>query len=761
MKHSVTRFCLLMFAAPLLGACAASAPDDSEADDTADQTEAPAEPAAAGVAGKTSAFHVPLYFVENHGQLAGPATMYSQGRNATVMFGPDGLTYELTAAKKDLARKGPVHRGVALGGKKPVERETISLRFIGANRVEPQGDGVTDMKVNFFRGTESEWRTQIPSYERVVYRNLWPGIDLVYSGEGGQIKYSFIVAPGADPAQIRMAYEGPKSIGRAGDGALEIHTATRTLREAPPITLQEHGDASVLVPSRFVTSPIGDDLLEFTVAVEAYDTTLPLIIDPPAFVYAGFIGGSTDDRGLGIAVDGSGNAYVTGQTWNGLDDDVFIAKINAAGNAFTWLSILGGSGDDEGFDITVDSAGQTYVTGVTNSSNLPTFRGPDLTFNGDYDCFVSKINASGTALIYSGFVGGSGTDFCEGIVVDSSGSAYITGPTSSTQATMPVVVGPDLTYNGGSFDKFVAKIKPLPSSATVTNNFNYLGYIGGDDEDVGEFYGFITDGHIAIDSSGNAYVSGMTKSTQTTFPTGSGFGAIPGFDKTHNGGVWDGYVAKVSFSGTGLAYATYIGGAGEDRCFGMKVDSAGNAYFTGSTTSDETTFPVVRGPDLTFNGVRDAFIGRLNSTGTALAYLGYIGGTGEEEGESVALDSSGNVFIAGYADSYDGTFPAVNGPDLSENDAVPLTGDAFIAKMKANPASLTPVNNYHYCGFIGGSEYDQAFWVVVDSAGNAYVVGDTESTQATFPNGSGMGGITSFDNTAAGLNEAFVVKISP
>jgi uncharacterized repeat protein (TIGR01451 family) len=326
----------------------------------------------------------------------------------------------------------------------------------------------------------------------------------------------------------------------------------------------------------------------------------------------------------------------------------------------------------------VDADGNAYIAGETNSSesSFPKTVGPDLTYNGGVDAFVAKVNAAGTALLYAGYIGGSGDDRGNGIAVDGSGNAYITGETNSAQATFPdgdgfgAIPGFDLTHNGG-VDAFVAKVDATGAALV------YAGYIGGSGDDRGN--------GIAVDGSGNAYITGETNSTQATFPDGDGFGAIPGFDLTHNGGV-DAFVAKLDAAGTTLLYAGYIGGSGDDRGNGIAVDGSGNAYITGETDSTQATFPdgngfgAIPGFDLTHNGGVDAFVAKLDASGTTLEFAAYIGGIGDDRGKGIAVDAAGDIYLTGETNSTETTFPDRTGPDQKQN----LGFDAFVAKVCAS-----------------------------------------------------------------------------
>jgi len=407
-----------------------------------------------------------------------------------------------------------------------------------------------------------------------------------------------------------------------------------------------------------------------------YDPAQTLILDPALFVFAGFIGGNMNDGGHGIAVDSVGNVYVTG--------------------------IVGSS-----------------------DGSFPQIVGPDLSFNGNHDVFVAKVDASGTALVYCGYIGGSDWDEARSIAVDASGNAYLTGFTLSTQTTFPVVAGYDMTHNGLN-DAFVAKVNAAGDALV------YCTYIGGSADD----YAY----DIAVDGSGNAYISGYTGSSEATFCE------ITGPDLTFNGGTYDAFVCKLNSSGTGRYYCGYIGGSADDYGRGIAVDGPGNAYVVGTTSSSEASFPETVGPDLSINGSSDIFIGKLNSGGLSFIYCGYIGGTGEEYGNGIALDSQGNAYLAGYG-GISSNFPAVVGPDLTFNGWGYY--DAIVAKVKMDGTGLD------YCGYIGGTNVDYGNGIAVDSSGNAYVLGYAQSDPAA-----GFPVLIGPDLTLNGGSDAFIAKVN-
>lgn len=342
--------------------------------------------------------NLPLYFIENKGQADRRVSYSVQGRDTAVYLRSGGLAFVLS---------GPA------GGPSPPW--VLKLDFAGANRgVKPVGVEKTPAVVSYFKGPREQWRTGLPTYSSVVYRDLWPGIDLVFAGTVNKMESTFVVRPGADPQRIRLAYRGASSVERNGSGELVITAPGRSLRDERPYAYQETDGQRAEVPVAYaVTGKSRAGAIGYGFSVGAYDKRKPLVIDPVMLFYCGYIGGGGTDSGFGahIAVDDAGNAYLTG---------------------------------------TVNSTEAT----------LPVLVGPDMTFNGDIDAIVAKVNPAGTALIYLGYIGGAGMDVGHGIAVDGAGAVYIVGQTTSDEITFPATVGPDSTYNGGGVDAFIAKVNP-------------------------------------------------------------------------------------------------------------------------------------------------------------------------------------------------------------------------------------------------------------------------------------------------------------
>lgn len=303
----------------------------------------------------------------------------------------------------------------------PVTRErwALKLDFVGAKpAVMPHGQELTSAVISYFRGPASEWKTGLKTYASLIYPDLWPGIDLVYTGSARQLKYTFLVKPGADPGQIKLAYRGASAV-VFDRGRLEVSTPVGGFTEDRPYVYQKVDGRRIEIPTRYALAA-GQHTYGFDVG--AYDRSRPLVLDP-FLVYAGYIGGAGFDVANAIAVDSAGNAYVAG-----------------------------------GSESTVPS--------------FPGTVGPDLTFNGDFDAFVAKVKADGSGLVYAGYIGGSSFDEAHAVDVDSGGNAYVAGFTSSTQTTFPKKIGPELVYNGGPFDAFVAKVRADGTGLV------YAGYIG-------------------------------------------------------------------------------------------------------------------------------------------------------------------------------------------------------------------------------------------------------------------------------------------
>jgi hypothetical protein len=594
---------------------------------------------------------LPLSFEANQGQTAAPVNYLARGSGYALFLTPGAAA--LSLQKPAAANLGP-------GAAPAPEGDVLRMQLVGASAT-PQVVGLDQLPgtTNYFIGNDpSQWHTNVPSFARVAYQGLYPGVDLVYYGNQRQLEYDFVVAPGASAAVIRLGLQGAEGMALDARGNLVLHTVGGDVVEHAPVLYQQSGGVRQAVSGRFVLE--GDGQVGF--AVGAYDASRPLIIDP-VLSYSTYLGGNGYEEGQDIAVDSAGNAYLIGTTtstdfptadalqaaYGGGLFNAFVAKLDASGTSLVYSTYLGGSGEDNGNDIAVDRAGNAYVTGHTTSTDFPTANPIQATNGGGQDAFVAKLNACGTALVYSTYLGGSGDDLGQGIAVDRAGDAYVTGRTTS--ADFPTV-NPIQAANRGFMNAFVAKVN-ASGTALV-----YSTYLGGSGEDDGTA--------IAVDRAGNAYVTGSTSSTN--FPT------VNPIQAGYGGGNTDAFVAKLNATGTALVYSTYLGGSGEDLGFGIAVDRAGNAYVTGGT--DSTNFPTANPIQAANGGSEDAFVAELDASGTALVYSTYLGGSGFDRGIRIAVDRAGNAYVTGDTQSTD--FPTVNPLQAAYGGG---SDDAFVAKI--------------------------------------------------------------------------------
>ncbi len=503
-----------------------------------------------------------------------------------------------------------------------------------------------------------------------------------------------MLAPGADPHALTLSFEGADRLEIDPSGELVVHTAGRDLRMHKPLIYQEVEGVRRPIGGGYVRK--NERQVGFQVA--AYECARPLVIDP-VLVYSTYLGGSFLDIGRGIAVDGAGNAYVTGSTESGNfpttvgafqtslanapnngDPDAFVTKLNPTATALVYSTYLGGGLADVGRGIAVDGAGNAYVTGGTESADFPTTMGAFDSICGGCaplitDAFVTKLNTTGTALLYSTYLGGGNADVGNGIAVDGAGNAYVTGSTASAAPTpFPTTPGAFQTTIGNPLstntDAFVTKLN------TTGTALVYSTYLGGSASDIGH--------GIAVDAANNAYVTGETPSAN--FPT-----TVGAFQTAlaNAAFVADAFVTKVNPTGSALVYSTYLGGGAADIGRGIALDSVGpNAYITGSTvsanfpTADSPFQPVFGG-----GGVPDAFVTKLNPTGTALVYSTYLGGGNADVGNGIAVDFADNAYVTGETASAAPTaFPTTAGA-FQTALASPGFTDAFIAKLMESPAA--------------------------------------------------------------------------
>ncbi len=690
--------------------------------------------------------HLPVAFERNQGQVDHRVQFLVHQPHSTLFLTPTEAVFAFDAPQTgDLAPScAPLARSHA-SVRKIGLASVLRMQMVGANgKAEAIGEQALPGKVNYFVGRDrSRWQAGASTFAKARYRGIYHGVDMVYYGSRQHLEYDFVVAPHADPRQITLRFAGADKVrvNRAGD--LEVKVHGRTLTWQRPMVYQENrtGRQRVACGYRLSHSAQGQPTVRF--ALSRYNAGRQLVIDP-ALVYSTFLGGSIGEAGNGIAINSAGNAFITGIT-SSTDfpkiagayqptnrsttrANAFVSKLSADGTTLIYSTYLGGSGYESGNSIAIDSAGNAYITGETDSSDFPTTIGARqrTSFNAATG-FVTKLNATGTALIYSTYLGGSVGDTGNGIAVDSSGNAYITGYTSSTD--FPVTYGAYQRANHSTFNTnaFVTKLNAEGTGLV------YSTYVGGS--------GYESASGIAIDSAGNAYITGYTGSTD--------FPATPNaYQTTNHSSSTNAFVTKLNAAGTLLLYSTYLGGSSYESGNGIALNSAGEAYVTGYTGS--TDFPTTNNAYQTTKssaGGSSAFVTKLNSIGTGLLCSTFLGGTGYEAGSSITLDISGHPFLTGYTVSTD--FPTTAGANQTTKRDISASLYGFVTKMDSACTTLL------YSTYLGGTAGDKGNGITVDSAGNAYITGSAASLD--FPITAGA-----FQRTNRGARDgsSFVTKLN-
>ena len=784
---------------------------------------------------------LPLAFEANQGQTDSRVEFLSRGSGYTLFLTPGGAVLELRAGR-------PQDRQSDAGA-----TSVVRMDLAGANS-KAQVTGLDELpgKANYFIGNDPHrWRTNVPTYARVKYAGVYPDVDLVYYGTRGQIEYDFVVAPGGDPQRIVLGFEGAK-LKLDAHGDLLLGTSESDVRFRKPVMYQTVNGSRKSVDGHYVLS--SDNRVSFEVG--DYDHSRALVIDP-ALAYLTYLGGTAQDYGYGIAVDTAGNAYVTGTTTsadfpvkNPIEPyhtgdhgfDVFVTKMNATGTALVYSTFLGGTDDDKGFGIAVDGAGNAYVAGYTASNDFPTTPNVlrevcgELLVNGiptgtctflAPDGFVTKLNPAGSALVYSTFLGGTGNDEADAIAVDPAGEAYVAGRTAGTLPTgNPNDPGFPLspsafqgTHPGGFFTTFFVKLNTtaslevygslLGSPTGVTHSYArgvavdssgkaYVGgYTGAADfpttagafqttcspvvnggcfgtrgfaakfdpslSDVASlvystYLGGTTNATyeihaIAVDKTGSAYAAGIA--TWTDFPTTSG--AFQTACNTGGGSCHAGFVTKFNPTGTALAYSTFLGNqlgshntVGEAS--GIQVDTAKNAYVTGEVgelaPNPPQDFPLVNPTQPIFGGATDYFISKFNAAGKALLFSTYLGGQGYDQVPKIAVDSKGSIYVTGFTGS--NNLPVTPGAFQTVFKANPIS--SFVAKIaltaadmaitNSAPADVNSGNNLTYTIVATNNGPDSASTVQVSDktpAGTTFVSVATTAGTCTAPAPGGTG----------------------
>ena len=611
----------------------------------------------------------------------------------------------------------------------------IALKGANSRAVTTGTSQLPGIRNYFIKDKPGLWQSDIPTYGKVRYANIYPGIDLTYYGTQQQFEYDFEVAAGADPGVIKLVcHGGDPAID--GNGDLVFSLKRGVLRQHKPFVYQDVNGQRVVIDSHFVI--LGKREIGFELG--RYDNSRALVIDP-VLVYSTYLGGAGIDSGSSIDLDNNGNIYVTGTTnsvafptQNPLSsslaglEDIFVTKLNPSGSAILYSTYIGGSSNDRADGIFVDrNNGAAYVVGRVDggSADFPTTPGSLASTyrGGDFDGFVLKLNPGGNSLAYSTFLGGEENDSAVGVAADAAGNTYVTGGTRSHG--FPTTPGGYQPFVAGDTDAYFIKLNPAGSSLL------YATLLGGGTTDRGS--------SVRVDGAGNVYIVGFTSSSD--FPTQNAF-------QNSLGGSFDAFVARIDPSqsgGSSLIFCSYLGGVADDKGYGLALDSANNIYVAGQTSSAD--FPVLNAAQPTRAGNFDAFISKLSSAGVK-AYATYLGGSQDDRATAIAVTPAGNAYVTGFTES--SNFPTATAVQISNGGGA----DAFVTKLNGTG------NGIVYSTYLGGSGNDNfantttfSGNIALDVNLNAYVTGFTAS--ANFPTASPLQ-----PANAGGASDAFIARIS-
>ncbi|MBN2004141.1 MAG: hypothetical protein JXA21_12365 [Anaerolineae bacterium] len=639
--------------------------------------------------------HQLFYFEPNLGQADGKAQFVARGMGGALLFSPGEIEARLPVSTTEGNTAPPL--------------ASLAVQFDGANPdAQITGTQMLSGVVNYYVGSDERlWRTGVPAYSGIVYKDLYPGIDLYASGGGETSKWTLTVAPKMDPATIRWRYTGANEVvldPASGDLHITFADGQGAIVDAAPVAWQEQDQMQAPVSVSYV---ISDDL-SVGLAVGAYDHSLPLIIDP-TLIYSTFWGGGQQEAGTRIALDGALNVCITGDTTSfapGGFNDVYVTCFNAAGQ-WLYTTLVGGNSYEGGADLAFDGAGRLYVTGPTWSSNFPALNGSS--YQGNGDAFILRLN--GGALVNSGLIGGTGAEQGFSLAIDATGDVYVVG---STQSANVVQITPGTALYPapqGGVDMFIVKLNNAIAATPL-----YGSYFGGSLDDCDFYIGC----HVAVDSTNGVYLTGNTDSSN--FPT---LAALQGF----NGGGTSGwaaeaFVTKLNWTGSQLAlvYSTFLGGTKFEESYNIVVDSGNNAIVAGTTgSSDFPTTPFAIQPAFG-GGDRDIFVSKLgwNGSSLSLVYSTYLGGSGTDQGNDVAVHpGTGTAYVTGYSNSPN--YPTANAlyPTLAGSFDVVVTG------ISSNGATL------HYSTYMGSPASDGGNGIAVDQGCDVYITGGTSA--GSFP----------------------------
>lgn len=663
---------------------------------------------------------LPLAFAPNAGQSDSAIVFQAVGRSGALAFSPNEVTLTPTADA------------------------TLRIQFLDANpAAHITGQNSLSGVVNFYTGADpARWHSDLPTYSAIIYHQLYAGIDLTYNGNEGLLKGTYTIAPGHDPDRIRWRYTGADDVALdPATGDLHLTLGKAQLIERAPIAWQDRSGAAVPIGVRYLVQP--DGTIGFQLA--PYDPTLPLIIDP-TLTYGTYLGALSNDIIHDIGLDTAGNLYVTGWTYNhnlgGFpntrkgSNDAYVAKLNAAGTAWQWVTYLGGGQDDQGYGLAIAGNGTVWVTGHTNSADFPvTANALQSTLAGGYDVLLTRLNAATGAVTYSTLYGFDLSDRGQDVAVDGQGNVYLTGQLNANDVLA-------MKLSGGTDPALVYGVR------------------WGDDVGVDEGYA------IAVDGAGKAYITGLTENS----PTGSTFEIVNGvqtacgpytYDTGDKDCTQDAFVSVINAAGDLLVYSTLLGGGGSpntssgaDEGRGIALDNNGNIYVTGFTYS--TDFPTANAAYPNYPDefqFADAWVTKLSPTGQTILYSTYLGGNGDDEAQSIVVDKqTGAAYVTGYTRSTD--FPRLNpiqdhlipGGACFTGTTLRLCYDAFLTKF-------TSAGQVAWSTYLGGAFDEYAYSLTRDGNGTIYLAGQTESLD--YPTTTGAA-----QRNSAGNVDGFITKIT-
>jgi hypothetical protein len=688
---------------------------------------------------------LPLTFEKNQGQTESQVKFIARGKGYSAFLTAGEIVLSLRPS--NATRQQPLGQPAKSAG------AFLQFKLLGAvQHPVVVGEDLQPGRVNYFIGRDpAKWQRNVPTYARVRYKNVYPGIDLVYYGNHRQLEYDFAISPGADPGHIQFQIQGANQIRIDATGDLVLETASGTLRFQTPLVYQESGGVRVPVRGSYVLE--NSSRVAFRVA--RYDSSKPLVIDP-VLVYSTYLGGSGNDQPAGIAVDNTGSVYIAGSTDSTnfplatlgslptSTPHVFVAKLDPSGSNLVYADYIGGNNQDYGFGLALDSNKEVYVTGSTGSSDFPVVNPYQGSYPGSFNAFLSKISADGSSLVYSTYLGGNGSDVPAAIVLDNLGSAIVAGNTSSTNFPMVNAYQSSVSPNqGGQYGNygFLTKFSPNGSSlvySTYLSGSSNVAYNCGGTPCWGSPYSAIT--AVAVGSDGNAYITGATNTYD--FPTTPG--AYLGANSTpQNSNV--GFVSKFDGSGN-LDYSTYFYESSgiETNLDAIAVDGSGSAYVTGFAFSDGT-FPItstsICDPGVYGYGCGSGFVTKFDPAGANLVYSTFLGPNNGANPQAIALDANNDAYV--LASTVSSSFTTVNGIEPYSNES-----DLLLAEI--DPLASTQI----FATYVGASGNESPAGMALDSSGNMYVAGSTDSTD--FPITPGA-----FQIASGGASDAFVLKIGP